>query len=187
MPQRIVVRGTSQGIVLAASRLGVLLQANAAMAILSAVPDVRDPSDWCRTVIPETQGWTVHCFSSSRLGWTQSTSPDAIKARTGFFRFQMKHQRFYYLRWRGQTYRVPVQVGKYVMMRKTRGLLVYDAASRALSVPASCRPPLLIERALILCSGLLPAFNAESRRLEYSCILPNVARLTARLLWQEVR
>ncbi len=187
MPQRIEIRGTSHAVALAASRLGVLVQANAATAILSAVPVVRDPAAWNRTTIPETQGWTVHRFSSSRLGWTESTRTDATKTRTGFFRFVMKHQRFYYLRWFDHTYRVPVQVGKYVVMRKTRDLVAYDAVTRTLSVPVSCRPPLLIERALILCAGLLPAFDAPSRRLKYTCIPPNVARLTAQLLWQEVR
>ena len=187
MPQRIVIRGNSQSVALAASRFGLLVQANAATAILSAVPVVRDPAAWRRTVIPETQGWTVNRFSSSRLGWTKSTTLDAMKTRTGFFQFLMKHQRFYYLRWHGHTYSVPVQVGKYVVMRRKRGLIAYDATNRALSLPASCRPPLLIERALVLCSGLLPAFDASSRRLEYTCIPPSVARLASQLLWQEVR
>ena len=187
MPQRIVVRGPSQSIAFAASRLGLLVQANTATAILSAVPVVQDPAAWCRTAVPDTQGWTVHRFSSARLRWTESTKTDAMRTRTAFFRFVMRHQRFYYLRWRGDTYRVPVQVGKYVVMRKTRGLVAYDAATRTLSVPVSCRPPLLIERALILCSGLLPAFDAPSRRLKYTCIPPHVARLTAQLLWQEVK
>ena len=110
-----------------------------------------------------------------------------MKTRTGFFQFLMKHQRFYYLRWHGHTYSVPVQVGKYIVMRRKRGLIAYDATTRALSLPASCRPPLLIERALVLCSGLLPAFDASSRRLEYTCIPPSVARLASQLLWQEVR
>lgn len=187
MPQRIEIRGTSHAVSLAASRLGLLVQANAATAILSAVPFVRDPAAWIRTTIPETQGWTVHRFSSSRLGWTESTRTDATKMRTGFFRFVMKYQRFYYLRWCDYTYRVPVEVGKFVVMRKTRDLVAYDAATRTLSVPVSCRPPLLIERALILCAGLLPAFDAPSRRLKYTCIPPIVARLTAQLLCQEVR
>jgi len=110
---------------------------------------------------------------------------DALHARTGLFRFVMGHQRFYYLRWRGRSYRVPVQVGKYAVMRKKRGLLTFDAESRTLSVPLMCRPPLLIERALVLCSGLLPSFDGASGRVEYGSVPPEAARLAAQLLRQE--
>ncbi len=185
MPQRILVRGAGQA--LSAARLGLLVQPDAATAILSAAPGVRDPATWFRMAIPETPGWTVHRFSSSRLGWVECTATDAMRKRSGLFRFVMKHQRFYYLRWRGRSYRVPVQVGKYAVMRRRRGLLAYDAATKTLSVPAICRPPLLIERALVLCSGLLPDFDPPSGRLEYTSVPPEVARLAAQLLRQEVR
>ena len=186
MPDRVVVRGSSQALARGAARLGLLVQAEAPTAILSAVPGVRDPSTWFPLAVPETPGWTVHRFSSSRLYWAAAAAKDALNARTGLFRFVMGHQYFYYLRWRTRSYRVPVQVGKYVVMQRRRGLLAYDIPSRTLSVPAVCRPPLLIERALVLCSGFLPSFNPRSRRLEYSNILPKVARLAAQLLHQEI-
>jgi len=187
MPQRLLLRGTPQAIWSAAAHLGVLVQEDAATAILSGVPGVRSPETWFSTGIPETPGWMVHRFSSSGLRWTEATGRDAKAARTGLFRFVMKHQRFYYLRWHGRTYRVPVQVGKYAVMRRRRGLLVYDAAAETLSVPAVCRPPLLIERALILCSGLLPGFDPASGRVGYTSVSPDVARLAAQLLGQEMR
>ena len=186
MPDRLAVRGSSKAVALGAKRLDVLVQTDAPTAILSAAPDVRNPATWAPMAIPETPGWTVHRFSSSRLGWAVVTGKDALNARTGLFRFVMGHQRFYYLRWRGCSYRVPVQVGKYAVMQKRRGFLTYDTSSQTLSVPAVCRPPLLIERALVLCSGLLPSLNLPSRRLEYSNVLPEVARLAAQLLRQEV-
>ena len=185
MPQRIVVRGDA--VVLAAERLGIIVQADAATAILSAVPDVRDPAPWFRMAMPETPGWAVHRFSSSRLGWVDCTTTDAMRKPTGLFRFVMKHQRFYFLRWRGRSYRVPVQVGKYAVMQRRRGILAYDAATKTLSVPAICRPPLLIERALVLCSGFLPDFDPPSGRVEYAKVPLDVARLAAQLLRQEVR
>ncbi|HVM00506.1 MAG TPA: hypothetical protein VM324_14530 [Egibacteraceae bacterium] len=185
MPQRIVLRGAAEA--LSAEWLGILVQADAATAILSAVPDVRDPATWFRMAIPETPGWAVHRFSSSRLGWVECTTTDAMRERTGLFRFVMKHQRFYYLRWHGCSYRVPVQVGKYAVMRKRRGLLAYDAATETLSVPAICRPPLLIERALVLCSGYLPDFDPRSGRLGYRSVPSEVARLAAQLLRQQVQ
>ena len=187
MPQRLSLRGTPRAVWSAAAQLGILVQEEAATAILSGVPGVRSPGTWFSTAIPETPGWTVHRFSSSRLRWTETTGTDAKVARTGLFRFVMKHQRFYYLRWRDRTYRVPVQVGKYAVMRRRRGLLAYDATTETLSIPAVCRPPLLIERALILCSGLLPGFDPASDRVGYTSVPPDVARLAAQLLRQEVR
>jgi hypothetical protein len=99
----------------------------------------------------------------------------------------MKNQRFYYLRWRGYSYRVPVQIGKYAVMQRRGEALKYDDTRRALSFPTMFRPPLLIERALVLCSGVLPRFDVATGRLEYSEIPRDVARLGAQLLRQEVR
>jgi hypothetical protein len=97
-----------------------------------------------------------------------------------------KHQRFYYLRWAGVTYRVPVQVGKYAVLSVHRGVFSYDSSHRVISVLPMLRPPMLIERALILCSGRLPRFNSTSGRLEYFDIPFDVARLAAQLLRQEI-
>jgi hypothetical protein len=187
-PQRILLRGPSQEVVAARARaLGFHLQKAAPIAILSSVPGVCDSSAWDRTSMPDTPGWSVHRFSASRLQWLEVSQADAAKARNGLFRFAMKHQGFYYLRWQGASYQVPVQMGKYAAMRGRRGILAYDSARRALTVPAICRPPLLIERALVLCSGFLPRFDSTSSRLEYRDIPPDVVRVAAQLLRQEVR
>jgi hypothetical protein len=140
-------------------------------------------------------GWTVERFLTSTLRWTTRDSTgardldawDVHRCRTGLFRFRMKYQRLHYLRWRGKTYSVPVQVGKYAVLRyrRVRGLLQYDPSRSLLSVPVSCRPPLLIERALILHTGLLPTFDRTTGRLEYA-VPRRVARLAAGLLRQEV-
>lgn len=185
-PDRVVAKGSADAVVLAAARLKLFVQMDAPTAILSTVPSVRDPATWFPTAMPETPGWTVHRFSSSRLRWVQSAVSDAQNGPTGLFRFVMKHQRAYYLRWRGLAYRVPGQVGKYAVMRKRRMLLAYDASEMTLSVPAVCRPPLLIERALVLCSGYLPSFDPTSRRVAYSAVPPEAARLVAQLLRQEL-
>ena len=107
---------------------------------------------------------------------------------TALLRFRMKYQRFHFLRWRGSTYSIAVQVGKYNVLRhrRIRRIIQYDEQNQLLSFPISCRPPLLIERALILCTGLLPAVVKSSARIEYSSIPPDIARFAAGLLRQEI-
>ena len=186
MPQRMTVQGKPAAVARAAKQTGCLVQENAANAILSAVPSVREQAAWRRTGIPETSGWTVHRFSSTKLQWVDASANDAKTTRNGFFRFVMKHQRFYCLRRDGRSYKVPVQVGKYAVRRRSRGLLAYDSSSGLFSAPHIFRPPLLIERALVLCSGFLPEFDSTSRRVTYVGVPSDVARLAAQLLRQEV-
>lgn len=187
MPQRILLRGPSrEAVASAAKRLDFHVQMDAPGAILTAAPGVKDSGLWRRTEIPVTPGWIVHRFSASRLSWVEASNADARATRSGLFRFVMKHQRFCYLRWRGRSYSVPVQVGKYAVIRQRHGILTYDAEAEVLSVPAICRPPLLIERALVLCSGFLPRFNPASGRVEYASVPPSVTMLAAQLLRQTV-
>ena len=186
MPLRIAVRGKPLAMSSAAAQLGWLVQEDATRAILSGVPSVIDPVTRWREEIPETSGWTVHRFSSTNLRWVESSVGNATAARSGLFRFAMRHQRLHYLRWYGRSYGVPGQVGKYAVRRQRRGILAYDASSSVFSAPAICRPPLLIERALVLCSGFLPRFDSASRRVEYAGVPSDVARLAAQLLRQEV-
>lgn len=188
MPQRILLRSSSRDTITARARsLGFHVQEAAPIALLSAVPEVRDDAIMNRALMPDTPGWSVHSFSTSRLQWTSVSQDVAKKARTGLFRFVLKHQRFYYLKWRGHSYKVPVQIGKYAIMGRRHGLLAYEAARSAFSVPMICRPPLLIERALVLCSGYLPKFQASSGRLEYGDVPHDVAELAAQILHQEIR
>ncbi len=186
MPQRVIVSGASEdAIARRAKTIGVHIQKSAPVAILCAIPSVRDSAAWPAAPMPDTPGWIVHQFSPRLLKWTSVPQNEA--AREGLFRFVMKYQRFYYLRWRGRSYKVPVQVGKYAVMGKRHSRLSYDSVRSIFSVPAICRPPLLIERALVLCSGILPRFDPLSAWVEYAEVPPYVARLAAQLLCQEIK
>lgn len=185
-PSRVCLRGSSPQVVAAHARtLGLHAQYAAPIAILSSLPRARDPRTWQRLPMPKTSGWTVHRFSSSRFRWSEVSRAYAAKAAKGLFKFQLGFQRIYFLCWRGDTYRVPVQVGKYALVRRRARLLKYDSQDRVLAVPTMYRPPLLIERALILCSGLLPRIDSKTRLLEYVDVPPRVVRIAAQLLEQE--
>lgn len=197
MPDRIrLVASGLAALETASKEAGLHVQVKAPDSLLAAVPPVDDPRSRVQAEAPAVPGWTIERFSPSTLRWTARNRTgernlgfqDVDGCRTGLFRFRMKYQRSHYLRWQATTYRVPVQVGKYAILRyrRVRGLLQYDTSRSLLSVPVTCRPPLLIERALILCSGLLPDFDTTTARLEYA-VPRRVARLTAGLLRQEIR
>ena len=189
MPDWIRIRSSDPDQVTAVAReIGARIQLAAPIAILASLPLVDDRRAWPYAQLPVTPGWRVERFSSSVMGWRESLVADAQKSRFGLFRFRQKHQGFYFLCTRGGTYQVNVQVGKYaVMRRRNRRLLSYDARACVLSFPVIFRPPPLVERALVLCSGVLPHFDRSSGRIEYAAIPPDVARLVAQLLRQEVR
>ena len=197
MPDRIRLVATEFAALETASKAaGVHVQVKAPLSLLAAIPPVDDPRSRVSAKPPATPGWTIDRFLASTLRWTARDKTnnrdldfrDVQGCRTGLFRFRMKHQRFHYLRWRGKTYSVPVQVGKYAILRhrRVRGLVQYDPSRSLLSVPVSCRPPLLIERGLILCTGVLPNLDRTTRRLQYA-VPRSVARPAVGLLRQEIR
>ncbi len=173
----------------AAESNGFNVQESAPLALLAAIPPVDDPGSRVSSEPPTGPGWTIEKFSTSTLRWCKAERRDFDVVQSGLFRFRMGYQRFHLLRWRGRTFRVPVQVGKFAVLRRARrrALFAYDAQQSVLSVPAICRPPFLIERALVLCSGLLPRFDQASSLLEYTDVPWEVARLAAQLLHQEVQ
>jgi hypothetical protein len=116
----------------------------------------------------------------------EANAPDA----EGLFRFSRFQTPEYFLREGRETIKLPGAIGKYlILFRYKRRVLRYNRQDRSLSVPALFRPPLLTERALILCSGMPPSLSvAYGRpRLTYRDIPEEVAGLTAEVLGQDLR
>lgn len=170
---------------------GLLPQTDAPSAILTNLPTVDDPEVRRPADMPFGADWRVERFSTSELRWKAATREDALSTSVGLFRFSLRHQRHVLFCSRGAAFRVPGQVGKYAVLRlRRRRILLYDAVLQRLSVPASCRPPFLVERALILCSGSPPSYEAGSAVpgvLNYSDVPETVASLVTALLRQELR
>ena len=168
--------------------LGLHVQPSAPSTLLAAIPAVDDPRSRFPSEPPSTPGWTIHQFSTRNLRWQGADFQRVLSARFRLFRFQQRHQRFYFLRWQGRTFEVPVEVGKYAVLRRGRSgrLVRHDRSRGVFSVPVACGPPLLIERALVLCSGQLPRVDSVTGRLEYGGVTPEIARMAATLLCQEI-
>lgn len=169
---------------------GLLLQRDAPAALLTSLPPIDDVCVRHPAQLPFGADWRIDRFSPEDLSWLSATMGEAGSAPGGLFRFSLRHQRYMLYCSGGVAARVPGQVGKYlVLRRRRRQVLRYDVDTRSLSVPASCRPPFLVERALILCSGSPPSYEGGSRSgmLRYAQIPESIAAIAATILRQEVR
>jgi hypothetical protein len=186
-PDQILVVASDQGTVAAvAERAGLLLAIEVPAALLTSLPAIDDPCVRYPTQLPFGADWKIDRFSSEDLAWHSTTLDDAAFASVGLFRLSLRHQRHVLFCVRGTAFRIPGQVGKYLVLRtgrRRRQVLRYDDQKRMLAVPASCRPPFLIERALVLCSGSPPVY--EGGILQYTEIPKNIALIAAALLRQE--
>lgn len=174
-----------------AVRAGFQVQKDAARALLACLPPVDDTAVRRPYSFPLGSDWRIDQFEPRTLRWVPSDRDAAVAARRALFRFSLGHQRYVLLCDRGLCFQIPAQVGKYVVARRRhRRLLQYDTANRTLTVPAICRPPFLVERALILCSGLPPLYEARARAsglLQYSYVSSEIANLAGSILRQELR
>jgi hypothetical protein len=169
-------------------RAGLLLQEDAPLAILASLPTVDNLSLLREVELPIGKEWAIDQFSTRMLGWRAASRENAFGAAVGLFRFSLRHRKHVLLCAKGRTFEVPGQVGKFIALRHNRRkVFSYEACDEVLSVPAGCRPPFLVERALILCSGKLPSYDAASGKLRYYEVNRTTAELACGLLRQELR
>lgn len=188
--QLLITAGTQPTLAAVAAKAGLFLQDDAPAALLASLPPVDDPSVRSQTELPFGSDWKIDRFSPDDLVWRSTTLDDARVASGGLFRFSLRHRRHVLFCAKGVASQIPGQVGKYLILRRRRRqVLRYDNQNRTLSVPASCRPPFLVERALILCSGSPPAYDGGPRggALHYVEIPDAIAAIAAALLRQELR
>jgi hypothetical protein len=169
-----------------AQKAGLIFQHNAPVAILTSLPRIDDSRLRQKTELPIGSDWIIDRFSISQNRWRPATREEALSSVLGLFRFSLHYRRLVLLCSDGRAFRISPQVAKYLLLfRRRRPILRYDALNLDLSMPASCRPPLLIERALILCTNAPPLYEPSTGLLHYSEIPPPVADLAAGLLRQE--
>lgn len=170
-----------------AADTGVCFQPDAPLAILSHLPPCDPPArKGKQTEFPVGVDWNIHEFDTQALCWQATDHRGAQTVHTGLFRFTHRYQRpCYFLRWLGATFTLPRAIAVYALLRRNRReLLRYDATARTLDLPAICRPPRLLERSLVLCSGSPPVFSTTTARLTYTDVPPEIARFAAELLRQ---
>lgn len=132
-------------------------------------------------------------FEVSRFGigrvcrWIPSSDTEATHGPDGLYRFVRFQIPEHYLKLGGRVLRVDGQTAKFFLLaQRRRQVLRYDGFNRTLSVPGICRPPLLIDRALALCTGYPAAYEPRKRMLAYTGISEDVAAFAASLLSQGI-
>jgi hypothetical protein len=187
-PDQIVILNREVDILASlADRAGLLFQHNAPLAMLTSLPPIDDPSLRKETYLPIGTEWTVERFSTSAGRWRDGTREDAANTSGALFRFSLHYRRLVLYCSNKAAFQISPQVAKYLLLfRKRHSILRYDASSLDLSVPATYRPPLLVERALILCAAAPPSYEPATGRLHYVGITRAVVELVGALLRQEL-
>ena len=181
-----VTASSPEALAALAAKAGLPLQWNAPMAILMAA---RAPKalQLERVALP-IGGWTVSRFSKTQLGWVESSVREASASAAGLFRFQAERQATAYVLVEHQEpFSCDPASAKYRILNRTRRRnrpMAYDGAARELAVRSSCRPPALIERALVVCSGVLPMFREG--RIIYGGVDPGTAAAMSAILGQRL-
>lgn len=170
-----------------AAAAGIHLQIDGPLAILMSAPAIDDPSALVADRPLVGAEWEVARFSPRSLSWETCERSEMDGGPSGLYRVRSIIERSHFLRTRGALCRVNPRVGKFMILKKHRvSIITYDPVAERLTIPAACRPPVLVERALALCSGLPPTFNSSSRLLSYANVSPEIAHLAAGLLRQDI-
>jgi|ERR1044071_7779232 hypothetical protein len=189
-PDTIRLLSTTEASLEALARdLGLTIQPHATLSILSILPRVTDLQAWnCRPAdMPfgkRTKVQRLH-IKKGTCAWTEASVKEAKSAGEGLFRFTRFTRPEHYLRINGVAYHVRGQIGNYFLASlKHIPLLRYDRAAQRLTVPDICRPPLLVDRALILRTGFLPMHDRGAGTLTYENIPEGIAGMAASILAQ---
>jgi hypothetical protein len=183
-PERIEVSANSRReLQELAARAGVRIEIEASRKLLAALPHVDDREAMHPTELPTGADHTVHRFSCLDLAWTAIEAAAAQASRFGLFRYASFRGPIFYWKQGSKTFRLPGQVGKFIALKQARQKVFrYDEGSMTALLPVSCRPPMLIERALILSSGRPPEFSGGE--LRYSNIPAELAATSRDLMRQ---
>ena len=152
------------------------LQHDAAFALLGCTPAIRD---WPRTPCAMVGGRveTVRRFSRSKIGWIDSSLAEATAAKAGFFRIRRDWDWVSLVKTGvSQCAYIDDRAGRLVAASKLRAAL-WTRESCTLSLPGQLFPPGTIARALTLCTGVLPQYEAASRRISFAGVTPEILRL----------
>ncbi len=187
-PDVIQLRGVgAESLFAIADQAELRTQEDAPAAILSCLPHIDAPNAWKRAELPFGKDWQVSKFEIGRRSskWVETSVEEATRLRDGLLQFKRFQTPQYFLAISGCAHKVPGQMGKFFLLaQRQKRALRYNSRNSVVVVPAIFRPPLLVDRALVLCSGFLPQLDIQKRTLTYRDVPENIAALAADILRQ---
>lgn len=172
-----VTAASSAELASVASAARIPLQHDAALTLLACTPAIRN---WPRTPCAMVDGRveTVRRFSRSRMGWVESTLAEAAAAKAGFFRIKRDWDWVSLLKTGvSECAYIDDRAGRLAAVAKLKAVS-WTADARTLHLPSQLFPPVAVARALTLCTGFLPRYEAASRRISFGDIPPEILRMT---------
>ena len=159
-----------------AEKMGLAFQRNSAFTLLSCTPAIRNwPRTPCRMVSGKVE--TVLRFSRSKLDWVTSTLDEARGSHRGFFRVRRDWDWVSIIKMGSENSAyIDDRAGRLIVAAKLKAVS-WDADHREFAVPRQLFPPRLIARALTLCTGIPPSYDEAHRRICFSGISIEVAKL----------
>ena len=144
-----------------ADAAGIPLQNDAGFTLMACTPAI---SEWPREPCPMVGGnvGAVSRFSRSGINWVDSTLEEAVALPHGFFRIERSWDRVHIIKTGHAECAYMDSRAGCLAVCAGRRLISYDAASRTLSMPRALFPPVLVARALLLCTGALPQIGDRS-------------------------
>jgi hypothetical protein len=177
-PSVVVISSTSKpGLRDAALASSIPLQSDAAYTLLACLPSVRE---WPRKQCPMVAGRVerVQRFSRSRMRWIETTLDEATAASKGLFRIKRDWDSVTILKTsESNCAYIDDRVGRIAVAAKLRAV-GWGRADSVLSWPIQLFPPAIVARALTLCSGKLPRFSPENKRISFFGVSLPMLRLT---------
>jgi hypothetical protein len=163
-----------------AAATGIAFHLDAPFTLLACLPAIRD---WPRTPCAMVAGRvsSVKRFSRSHRSWVPSSLEEASKAHRGLFRIRRDWDWVNLLK-QGpdRQAQIDIYAGRIAAAEGAK-VVDWDPPAASFRLPMSLSPPTLIARGLVLCSGLLPLRDRNSRTLAYQQVPLRIARLALAL------
>lgn len=177
-----VLAETNADLEAAAAAAGVQIQWHTPLRMLAACDGLLR-AELAAAPLP-VGGWTAERFSASQRRWIALPLGAVLEAPDGLFRFKSAQGSRHLLKEGGGLWQCDAATGKYRILRGRRGVLRHSRNEQSLRIDAACRPPALIERALVLSSGKLPAISGGD--LVYADVGTRIAQKAAAVLGQHL-
>ncbi len=191
LPSRVTVEGgADRDYAMVAHELGITYAAApAAWALAHFAGGLDDYLSTCSWRTGAEPNWPREDFDPEalRLG---DRNPASSPARVSSYRNRVRHTRMHVYWAQGRWAEVDLDWGRYAMLRELgRRVLRYDPWRCLMAVPAGTPLPVLLERALVLCSGFVPGevwlaatagAGQERRHMVYRDVPAAIAGLVAR-------